>query len=163
MSAAKWRNLSAEEKEKYNKQFNAEMVRGFTILFLLTKVVNLFSHFVFIFRIIHLGSGAQPEYKKQHAAYLKKLSVDQLKAIKAERSKEKKNRTEAIEKKNRKKELLEEGKPKKSLSAYLLFAAAKSKNTHTNTSVLKTEWDNLSEEQKLAYKQQAQQLRDAYE
>lgn len=107
--------------------------------------------------------GAQPEYKKQHAAYLKKLSVEQLKAIKAERLEEKKNRVEAIEKKNRKKERLEEGKPKKPLSAYLIFAAAKSKNTHANSSDLKSEWDNLSEEQKLAYKQQAQQLRDAYE
>lgn len=35
LAAAKWRHLSAEEKEKYNKQFNAEMVRCFTILILL--------------------------------------------------------------------------------------------------------------------------------
>lgn len=94
---------------------------------------------------------------------MKKLSAEQLKAIKNERLESKKNRAEAIEKTNRKKELLEEGKPKRSLSAYLLFAAAKSKNTHMKASDLKNEWENLSQEQKSAYKQQAQQSLDAYE
>lgn len=31
--AAKWRHLSPQEKEQYNKQFNAEMVTEYTILF----------------------------------------------------------------------------------------------------------------------------------
>lgn len=106
---------------------------------------------------------AQPEYKKQYAAYLNKLSVEQLKAIQTERLEDKKNRALATEKKNRKTERLNEGKPKKPLSAYLLFAAVKSKNTHMKSSDMKDEWENLSQEQKLAYKQQAQQLRDAYE
>lgn len=107
--------------------------------------------------------GSQPEYKKQYAAYVKKLSTEQLKAIETERLESKKNRAEAIEKKNRKNELLDEGKPKKPSSAYLLFATAKSKNTHKKSSDLKVEWENLSENEKLAYKQQAQKLRDVYE
>lgn len=129
------------------------------------SVVHLHLNMPNLFLFIQLLTlmGLQPEYKKQQAAYLKKLSVDQIKAIKAERSEEKKNRAEAIERKNRKMEMLEGGKPKKPMSAFLLFASVKSKNTHTNSSNLKSEWENLSEDQKLAYKQQAQQLRDAYE
>lgn len=76
---------------------------------------------------------------------------------------DKKNRALAIEKKTRKSEELDAGKPKRSIAAFLLFASAKSKNTHIKSSDLKNEWDNLSPDQKLAYKQQAQQLRDAYE
>lgn len=32
LAAAKWRQLNAEEKETYNKQFKAEMVRKYTII-----------------------------------------------------------------------------------------------------------------------------------
>lgn len=89
--------------------------------------------------------------------------MDQLKAIKTQRIEDKKSRALAVEKKNRKSELLDEGRPKRPVSAYLLFAAAKSKNTHMKSSDFKTEWDNLSQDKKLAYEQQTQQLRDAYE
>lgn len=152
--AAKWRNLSPEEKEKYNTQFQAEMVWSFTVLLIVFSLIY-FQSFT--------SPNAQPEYKKQHAAYLKKLSAEQLQAIKAEQLKAKKNQAKAVEMKNRKKELLEEGKPKKPLSAYLLFSTAKSKETNKNASSLKSEWDNLSQDQQLAYKQKAQQLYDAYE
>lgn len=76
---------------------------------------------------------------------------------------EKIHRVKAIEKKDRKSEELDQGKPKKPTSAFLLFASGKSKNTHMKSSDLKNEWENLSPDQKLAYKQEAQQLRDAYE
>lgn len=103
------------------------------------------------------------EFKKKYADYLKKLSPEQRKAIGLELKQQKEDRALAIEKKNRKNEILNEGKPKQPLSAYLLFAAVKAKNSHMKTSDLKGEWEQLSVDQKSAYKQQAQRLRDAYE
>lgn len=91
------------------------------------------------------------------------MSTEQKAAIKAQLKAYKENREKKVEEKIRKNEFLDEGKPKPPMSAYLLFAASKSKNTHTKASALKNEWDNLSDDQKLAYKQQAQKLRDDYE
>lgn len=104
----------------------------------------------------------QVEYKKQYANYLKKLSPEQRKSIAFELKQDKENRAQAIEKKNRKNENLDEGKPKRPLSAFLLFASAKAKASHKKTSDLKNEWDQLGADQKLAIKQKAQQLLDAY-
>lgn len=103
------------------------------------------------------------EYKKKYANYIKKLSPEQRKAIGFLLQQQREKRALDIEKKNRKTEILDEGKPKRPMSAYLLFAAVKSKNTHMKSSDMKNEWEQLSVDQKSAYKQQAKQLRDAYE
>lgn len=95
--------------------------------------------------------------------YSEKLTPEQKRAIEEERIELKKNQALAIEKRDRKNELLDAGKPKNPQSAYLLFAVPKAKNLHVKVSDLKSEWDRLSEVQKLAYKQQAQHLRDDYE
>lgn len=42
--AAKWRHLSTEEKEKYNKQFHTEIVSEYK-MFMFLKLVNFLSHF----------------------------------------------------------------------------------------------------------------------
>lgn len=94
---------------------------------------------------------------------MEKLSPEQRAAIKTGLKQQKENRGEAIEKKNRKCENRDEGKPKLPLSAYFLFAAAQSKDNSSKMSSFKTDWDRLSADRKMAYKQQAQQSRDAYE
>lgn len=103
------------------------------------------------------------EYKKQKEAYLKQLTTEQKQAIKSTRSEMRKNHKQSLQKKVKKSEEISLGKPKRPLSAYLLFSASKSKNTNMNGAALKSQWDQLAEDQKLAYKQKAQQLLDGYE
>lgn len=103
------------------------------------------------------------EYTKQYANYYKKLTPKQKETITAERKEQKLNQVLAIEKKNRKNELLDAGKPKRPLSAYFLFAATKAKGTQMNASHFKSEWEKLNSDQKSAYKQQSQKLQDAYQ
>lgn len=91
------------------------------------------------------------------------LTPDQKLAIKAERKEQKDNRAQAAEKKTLKSELRSLGKPKKPSSAYLLFAVEKRQNTNMKPAEFANDWDRLNDDQKQAYKQKAQKLRDAYE
>lgn len=91
------------------------------------------------------------------------LTLDQKQAIKAERKEQRESKAQADQKKSLKNENLSLGKPKKPSSAYLLFAVAKCQNSNMKPADCKNDWEVLSDDQKQAYKQKAQQLRDAYE
>lgn len=129
--ATRWKQLSDEQKEKYNKEYKKE----------------------------------QSEYRKRRLEYLSKLTPEQKKAIKAERKSLKESESLAAKKKILKNELSELGKPKKPSSAMALFVLDQSKLNpqFKPRDHLKDSWAKLSEAEKQAYKQKAQQLLDAYE
>lgn len=75
----------------------------------------------------------------------------------------KEQRKIASEKKLRKNELKSLGKPKRFLSAFMLYALDKIKNSNLKPKDIKDEWANLNDDQKQAYILKAKQLQDKYE
>ncbi|XP_055303999.1 transcription factor A, mitochondrial-like [Sitodiplosis mosellana] len=132
LAAEQWKQLSDEQKEKYNGAYKQEYA----------------------------------EYRKRYLEYINKLTPEQKKAIKAERKLLRENKKIAAEKKTLKDELRALGKPKKPESSFTLFVSDQFKNPNVVTkkaSDLKDNWAKLSDNERQAYKQRAQQSRDKYE
>lgn len=94
--------------------------------------------------------------------YNKKITQEQKLAIQGERSRLKdldEKRAKKLELKNR---LTELGRPKKALSAFVLFHIDESKKSKTTAINNKVKYDALSEAQKSIYKQKAATLREEY-
>lgn len=106
----------------------------------------------------------QAEYRELYLDYMNKISPEQKKAIKAERKLMKENKTIAAKKKTQKDEKRNLGKPKPPANSFTLFVTDQfRKNPKSKMIELTNDWAKLSDDQKQAYTQQAQQLRDAYE
>lgn len=104
----------------------------------------------------------QDTYLKQAAAYEKSLTKEQKLALKDERirlKEQSEQRAQNLERKTRLKEL---GKPKRPMSAFLLFYAELASKTKTSPKEVKVKYDSLNESQKNAYKQKAAALAEEY-
>lgn len=99
---------------------------------------------------------------KQLEAYNKNITNEQKLAIKDERIRLKELDEKRAQKLELKSRQMEFGKPKQSLSAFLLFHVEESKKSKTNVRNTKVKYDALNETQKSAYKQKAAALRDEY-
>lgn len=99
---------------------------------------------------------------KQKAAYEKNLTSEQKVALKDERIRMKELKEERAQKAQRKKQLSELGKPKRSPAAFVLFYTELAKKMKTNTIEVRDKYNALSESQKNVYKQKAAALAEEY-
>lgn len=104
----------------------------------------------------------QTEYDVKIKAYENSLTKDQKLAIKNERNRLK----ELKEKRSKVQELknlsIENGKPKRSPGAFLLFFSDEARKAKTNVKDAKVKFEALGESQKNAYAQKAVALREEY-
>lgn len=104
----------------------------------------------------------QATFLKQKAEYEKKLTAEQKVALKDERIRMKELKEERAQNAQRKKQLRELGKPKRPLSAFVLFYTELANKSKTNALEVRDKYNALNESQKNVYKQKAASLAEEY-
>lgn len=104
----------------------------------------------------------QIAYLKKKEAYEKSLTKEQKLAIKDERIRLKELKEERANKADLRARLKELGKPKRPVSAFVLFYGDEAKKGKVNVHNAKVKYNALSESQKNAYKQKADAAFDEY-
>lgn len=104
----------------------------------------------------------QVAYLKKKEAYEKSLTKEQKLALKDERIRLKELKEERAVKQEKANRLKELGKPKRPVTAFLLFYADEATKGKVNVHDIKVKYDALSESQKNAYKQKANAALEQY-
>lgn len=157
---SEWRKLSQEKKDIYNEPYREGMVCA-----CLFKTNVRLDDKPSLIRIWQNWCTFQAKYNELIAAYKNNLTKDQKQAIRDGRKLLKDKRARAKNRKQIRDIHTALGKPKQPLSAYFLFVDDKRTKSSGKLppAEAKTDWKNLSEEQKEIYNQKAKLLRDIYE